>query len=160
MYTREPSGHSYSTEIQRLRRENKRLHNVNEQLRKENNLLNRLVDSTKVGMFVKNGQNIFTYVNPAFCQHLNISKEQILFKERPRISKSLSRYINDDKKVIKSQSAVFNLVESQDAEGNHQWIETVKFPLIEDPSGSTGVYGFTYDVTDAVSAQSGLQQSK
>ena len=160
MYTRETSGQSYYTDTQILRRENRRLHLANEQLRRENNLLNQLVENVKVGIFVKNQDNIFTFVNTAFCEHLNISKELLLFKERPRIPKAIRKYISDDKEVIKSKSMTFNLVESKDPHGNVQWIETVKFPHLDESQMISGIYGFTYDVTDAVAAQSGLQETR
>lgn len=160
MFTQEPSSPNYYSEIQRLRRENRRLENANDKLRSQNHLLYKLADNVKVGMFVKNADNVFTYVNQIFCQHLNISKDQLLLKERPRIAKSLRKYINDDKKVIKTRSVVFNLVESHDTQGNVQWIETVKFPILEDSHQVAGVYGFTYDVTATVSAQTGLRQTR
>ncbi len=160
MFTQEPSSSNYSSEIQRLRRENKRLAATNSELSSENKLLQKLVESVKVGMFVKDANNVFTYVNQLFCQHLNISKDQLLFKERPRITKSLRKYINDDKKVLKSQSVIFNLIESHDEHGKAQWIETVKFPILHGAQQVSGVYGFTYDVTDTVNAQSSLQRTR
>lgn len=160
MLARESSSRNYSSEVQRLRKENRRLVSANSQLRSQNNLLVNLVDNVKVGMFIKNDKNTFTYVNQTFCDHLNTTPEKLLFKEKPRLEKALKKFINDDKKVIKTRSVVFNLIENKDSQGRSQWIETVKFPLLENPHQAAGVYGFTYDTTDAVQARNGLQRSR
>ncbi len=157
MIVQKPPGSSYFSEIQRLRRQNLRLGTLNRELKTENNLLNQLVGSTKVGMFVKNEQNAFVYVNQAFCDHLQVSRNKILFKENQQLSKSLRRYINDDKKVLKTRNVVFNLIENKD---RSSWIETVKFPWFAPPNQIKGIYGFTNDVSDNVRVEEGLHKTR
>lgn len=157
MIAQKPYGSSYLSEVQRLRRQNRRLITLNRELRTKNNLLDQLVETTKVGMFVKNEQNTFVYANQAFCDHLQVSRATLLFKENNKLSKSLKPYINDDKKVLKTRNVVFNLIEDKD---RGCWIESVKFPWIAPTNQLKGVYGFTYNVSDGVQVDEGLRKAR
>ena len=156
MIIQKPPGSSYLSEVQRLRRQNRRLISLNRTLKTENSLLSQLAGSSEVGMFVKNERNIFIYANQAFCDHLQTCKEHILLKENRKLAKSLRKYINDDKKVLKTRNIVFNLIENKDL---GTWIETVKFPWIDANTQLRGVYGFSYDVSDKVKAEEGLKET-
>ena len=157
MITRKPSGTTHVSEIQRLRRQNRRLSVVNKQLELENTLLNQLVESTKVGMFVKNEQNVFTYVNQAYCSHLLIERERILYRHHSKLEDSVRAYTTDDKRVYKTRNVIFNLIEDKDRD---TWIETVKFPWIDASGQVKGIYGFTYDISEHIRVEEGLRETR
>ncbi|MGI9552157.1 MAG: ATP-binding protein [Aurantibacter sp.] len=119
--------------------------------------MEQLVESSKVGMFVKNEQNTFIYVNQAFCDHVQVSKDKILQKKHPNQVKSIRKYTRDDKTVLKTRNVIFNLIESKDTDS---WIETVKFPWIDQINQLRGIYGFSYDVSDSVRAEEGLRETR
>lgn len=154
MIIQKPSRASHLSEIQRLRRQNRRLISINRELKSQNSLLHQLVDSAKVGMFAKNQHNAFVYVNQAFCEHLQIPREKLLNKKPFQLSKQLRKYTNEDKKVLKTRNVVFNLIENKD---RGSWIETVKFPWIDHMNQLRGIFGFTYDITDSVRVEEGLR---
>ncbi len=157
MIIRKPSNASHLSEIQRLRRQNRRLFLLNKQLKSENSLLNQLAGSTRIGMFVKNDQQVFTYVNQAFCQHLKIPRRSVLNKEPQRIPDSVKRYTRDDKRVYKTRNVIFNLIEDKERD---TWIETVKFPWIDPHDQIKGIYGFTYDISEQVRIEEGLRETR
>ncbi len=150
----------YQTEIQRLRRENKQLKSTLNRLKSQHDLLSMLGEHTKVGMFAKDTEEHYLFVNSAFCQHLKISKELLTPGKSFKTPRKLRKYLKDDKQVMKSGGVVFNLVEDLDQSGAPQWIETVKFPLLDENGQTKGLFGFTYDVTHQISAQSQLQDTK
>lgn len=157
MIIRKPSSSSRLSEIQQLKRQNLRLKALNKQLKSENNLLNQLVDSTNVGMFVKNDQHMFVYVNHAFCQHVQASKEAILNRPPKRLPESVRKYTRDDKRVYKTRNVIFNLIENKE---HDTWIETVKFPWIDPQQEFKGIYGFTYDISEHVRVEAGLRETR
>ncbi len=159
MFTQE-SGTNLPLLVKQLRQENKRLSRVNIQLRAENNLLSKLVENSRTGMFVKNSDNMFTLVNSAFCQHLGLPSEKLLFKEPSSLPKTVRKYIGDDAEILKSGGVVFNLIEDLDKSGETTWVETVKFPVLDESQQVAGVFGFTYDMTDTFSVQKELQLNK
>lgn len=110
-----------------------------------------------MGMFVKNEQNIFIYVNHAFCQHLQVSPENILKKGTPQLPESVKQYTRDDKRVYKTRNVIFNLIEDKDRD---TWIETVKFPWIDPHNQLKGIYGFTYDISEHVRVEEGLRETR
>jgi len=160
MLTQESPYGGYQSEIQKLRRENKLLKATVEGLKKQHQLLQMLSEHTRVGMFVKDMDNRYLFANSSFCQHLKISKA-VLTPEKPfKAPRSLKKYLKDDKSVLRSGGVVFNLIEDKSPEGLTQWIETVKFPLLDNEGQISGVFGFTYDVTDQLNAQNHLQEAK
>ncbi|GJM30521.1 MAG: hypothetical protein DHS20C17_31560 [Cyclobacteriaceae bacterium] len=108
-------------------------------------------------MFVKNEENAFVYVNQAFCQHLQVSSQEILSKQSHKISDEVKRYTRDDKRVYKTRNIIFNLIEDKD---NDTWIETVKFPWIDGHGQLKGIYGFTYDISEHVRIEEGLRETR
>ena len=157
MIIRKPSSSPRLSEIQQLRRQNRRLKALNKQLKSENSLLNQLAGSTNVGMFVKNDQHQFTYVNHAFCQHLQTSPGMVLNKAPNRLPESVRIFTRDDKRVYKTRNVIFNLIENKD---NDTWIETVKFPWIDPHQQFNGIYGFTYDISEHVRVEEGLRETR
>jgi len=157
MIIRKPSSSPHLSEIQQLKRQNRRLKALNKQLKSENSLLNQLVGSTSVGMFVKNDQDVFIYVNHAFCQHLQVSAEMLLNRAPHRLPKSVRKYTWDDRRVYKTRNVIFNLIENKE---HDSWIETVKFPWIDPHQQFTGIYGFTYDISEHVRVEEGLRETR
>ena len=157
MIIQKPSGSSYISEIQQLRRQNRRLISINKELKSENRLLNQLTGSSRAGMYVKNSQNTIVYVNQSFCEHLQVDRKEILFKDSSELPKGLRKYTKEDKKVLKTRNVVFNLIENKE---KHSWIETVKFPWIDSRNQLRGIYGFTYDVSERVKLEDRLKEEQ
>lgn len=157
MILRKPSGSSHLSELQRLRRQNRRLTTQNRQLESENGLLNQLVGSTKVGMFVKNENDTYIYANQAFCQHLQTTSDDILNKPYQKLPGIVKKYSRDDKRVYKTRNVIFNLIEDKD---NDAWVETVKFPWFDIQGELKGIYGFTYDISEHVRVEEGLRETR
>ena len=152
-----PRSTSHVSEIQRLRRQNRRLLMLNRELKEQNSLLQQLVETSRVGMFAKDLNNRFIFANQTFCDHLQVSKDKILHKDPLSLSKAVRKYTSDDKKVLKTHHVIFNLIEDKD---NKSWIETVKFPWIDQSNLIRGIFGFTYNVTDSILAEEGLRKTR
>lgn len=157
MIVGKPSRSSHLSEIQRLRRQNRRLSVENKKLKSENSLLNQLVGATRVGMFVKNEQHVFIYANHAFCQHLRVSPQAIVNQKPNKLSKAVVKFTRDDSRVYKTRNASFNLIENRE---NDTWVETVKFPWIGPEQQLKGIFGFTYDISEHVRMEEGLRETR
>lgn len=119
-------------------------------LTKEKLLFDLLHENTEDIVFFKNNKGEYLFVNKAFCEKNNISREKIIGKtdkELYGIYKAQD-IINEEKEIIGTKTKLINKVEKTvQQKGKTSWISTSKIPLMSDDGNVLGLLGIAKDIT-------------
>ena len=121
-----------------------------EDLTKEQEELQTIIDSSQGLIFYKDCENHFVRVNKAFAQIMGLPKEQLegqsLFKLYPK--EQAEAFWNDDKQVIASGKAKVGIEEKMHSKQGQRWVQTDKIPYRDAQGKIVGVIGFSVDITE------------
>ena len=159
MITKDTFEREIFVELQALEEENRKLRQENRRLKSEKRQLQQILDTSKTGVFVKDINQRFTYVNEAFCQHLRTRRSHMLEGDPSKLGKVAKKYFKDDKKVQRSGTATFNLIEYKDETEQLRWINSIKYPFQDDQNRVIGIFGFTNDVTELTKTNKNLKEA-
>lgn len=132
----------------------------NKRIETEREDLQVMLDSIPAWIFYKDRKNRFLRVNRAFCDVMEMSREELegksLFDLYPE--EDAEAYWRDDKKVMASGNARRNIIESmKHPKKGTLWVQTDKIPY-RDPQGHViGIIGFSVDITARKHAEEALR---
>jgi PAS domain S-box-containing protein len=126
-----------------------------ESLEKEQQELNRIIDSSPIIIFYKDKEGKFIRVNEAFAEALKIPKEKFLGKTVFHLySAEMARGMaNDDLEVLKSGRPKLGIIEQYESASGMRWVQTDKVPILDKNGISAGLVGFALDITERKKAE-------
>ena len=133
-----------------------------ESLEKDQQELNRIIDSSPIIIFYKDKEGKFIRVNEAFAKAQKIPKEKFLGKTvfdfySTEIAQSMT---NDDLEVLKSGHPRLGIIEPYESANGIRWVQTDKVPTLDKDGIVTGLVGFAQDITERREAEEALQESE
>ncbi|MDD5492213.1 MAG: PAS domain S-box protein [bacterium] len=133
-----------------------------DELRKQQQELSTILDSTPALIFYKDKENNFVRVNQAMAKSMSLTKKQLegksLFDIYPR--EEAEQYWQDDKAVMASGQPKLNIVEPMQTKEGIKWVQTDKIPYKNEQSEIIGIVGFAVDVTERKKAEEALRVSE
>lgn len=119
-----------------------------------------IFDSVPAWIFYKDTKNNFIRVNEAFAKASNSTKEKLEGKSLFDIysKEQAEKFWLDDKEVIKSGQAKYNIIESLPVGKKTIWVKTDKIPFFDKNKKIIGVIGFSVDVTKEKEAMDDLNK--
>ena len=119
-----------------------------------------ILDSVPAWIFYKDKENRFLRVNKAFCDGMEMPKEELegrsLFDLYPK--EEAEAYWKDDKEVMASGKPKRGIREPlQHKTRGKLWVTTDKIPYRDAQGNIVGIIGFTLDVTTIKDAEDELQ---
>lgn len=119
-----------------------------------------IFDSVPAWIFYKDTKNNFVQVNQAFAGANNSSKENLegksLFDLYPK--DQAEKFWLDDKEIIKSGLAKYNIIEPIKIKEKTMWVKTDKIPFFDKNKKVIGIIGFAVDITREKEAMEALEE--
>jgi PAS domain S-box-containing protein len=147
---------------QRVIERTRELQAAQEELQKQREEQQIIIDSVPAWIFYKDRENRFIRVNQAFADVMGMAKNAlegtVLTDLYPR--DQADAYWSDDRKVIASGQPRRNIIEPVTTPMGTLWVQTDKIPY-RDSNGSTiGIIGFTLDITERKLAEEELKKHR
>ncbi|MDD5131043.1 MAG: PAS domain S-box protein [bacterium] len=121
-----------------------------ELLRKKDEELSTILDSSPAMIFYKDKDNKFVRVNQAMAKSMGLTKEQLegqsLFGLYPK--EEAEKYWQDDRAVMDSGQPKLNIVEHMQTQAGKKWVQTDKIPYKNEKGEIIGIVGFAVDITE------------
>ena len=147
---------------QLVRKRTRELQATQEELQKQREEQQIIIDSVPAWIFYKDMENRFIRVNQAFANVMGMTKDSLegkaLIDLYPR--EQADAYWNDDKKVLASGQPKRNIIEPVIISEKTQWVQTDKIPYRDAKGNIIGIIGFTIDITELKNAQDALLKSE
>jgi PAS domain S-box-containing protein len=128
---------------------------LEEQILKEKQEQEDILDSIPALIFYKDRENRFIHVNSTYSNMIGIPKKDLEGKSLADVfpKEQSDKFFEDDKKVIKSGKAKLGIIEeAKFPDGNH-WVKTDKIPLKDENGNIVGIIGFAIDITESKEAE-------
>jgi len=150
-------------------------HRDSEALRESEANYYSLVDQMPAGIFRKNAEGRYVFINSAFCGVVKMSAEQILGKTAPELlacmneTEGASHLVSDTQNTlgISHHESIMRTgrhiaVEDEylGADGRRSYYHTVKSPVFDAEGKIIGSQGFLFNVTERKLAEAALQESQ
>ena len=120
-----------------------------------------IFDSVPAWIFYKDTKNNFISVNQAYASATGSSKEKLegksLFDLYPK--DQAEKFFQDDKEIIKSGQAKYDIIESIKINDKTIWVKTDKIPFFDRNKKVIGVIGFAVDITKEKEAMETLSKN-
>jgi PAS domain S-box-containing protein len=138
--------------------ERKRLEEI---LKKEQQELKLIIDSSPIILFYKDKEGKFIRVNKAFSEALKMHEEEFVGKTvfdlySAKIAQGMT---DDDQEVFKSGSPKLNIIEQYESASGIRWVQTDKIPICDKNCIPVGLIGFAQDITERKQAEDREQLS-
>ena len=106
---------------------------LEELLKKEQQELKLIIDSSPIIVFYKDKEGKFIRVNKAFAEALKLPEEEFVGKTvfdlySAEIAQGMT---NDDQEVIKSGRPKLNIIEQYESASGIRWVQTDKIPICD-----------------------------
>jgi PAS domain S-box-containing protein len=130
-------------------------------LKKKEQELEYILDSSPTIIFHKDLNGKFIQVNKTFAKTLNTTKSNLLGKTVFDIysAKIAQDMTADDNSVLKSKTPKLNIVEPYESPTGLRWIRTHKVPTFNEKGEVAGLIGFSEEITDYKKAEDNLRGS-
>jgi PAS domain S-box-containing protein len=134
------------------------------EVRRNERMLRRIMDIVPSMIFVKNAQGRFLMANQAVADSYNMTVEALQGKLHEAIHPDpdqLERMLAEDRKVIESGQRLTVASESyRDSTGSTRWLEVVKVHGDAEEFGEPVVVGLATDITERRAAEARIQESE
>ncbi|NJD23412.1 MAG: PAS domain S-box protein [Melioribacter sp.] len=129
-----------------------------ETIRKNNQLIQNIIDYSPSLIYVLDTEGRFNLVNIKFEKLFNIKRENIIGKTRePFMPKEIIKFhTSNDLEVINSKQAMYFEEENLEPDGKHSYLSQ-KFPLFDSSENVYAVGGISTDITERKKAEEELQ---
>jgi diguanylate cyclase (GGDEF)-like protein/PAS domain S-box-containing protein len=139
--------------------ERKRLEEI---LKKEQQELKLIIDSSPIMIFYKDKKGEFIRVNKTFTEAFEVSEEELVGKTvfdffSAKIAQGMT---NDDQEVIKLGHPKINIIEQYESASGLRWVQTDKIPICDKNGIPFGLIGFAQDITERKRAEEALKESE
>ncbi|MDD5584473.1 MAG: PAS domain S-box protein [Candidatus Omnitrophica bacterium] len=125
-----------------------------EELRKNKEELQIIIDASPAVIFYKDKDNRFIRVNKAFIELGGLPKETIEGKTAFEVYPiNADRYWKDDLEIIASGRPKLNIVEPLETTRGTRWLRTDKIPYRDGFGNIIGIIGFSLDITEQKQAE-------
>jgi PAS domain S-box-containing protein len=130
-------------------------------LKKNQEELQIIMDSSPIMIFYKDRENTFIRVNKALADAISLPKEAIEGKSVFEIYPSQTKnYWEDDKEVIASGKPKIGIIEPIDAVTHTMWVQTDKIPYRDKEGQIIGIIGFSIDITKRKQMEEALEEER
>lgn len=121
-----------------------------EELTRNLELLQALMDTIPDSVYFKDTQNRFVLVNKAKAQHWNVQPEAMVGKtDFDFLSPEEAQKAFDDDKQVLAGKAIFNCIEKiTGSDRNEQWVSVTKVPRYDASGAVIGTLGISRNVTE------------
>jgi len=149
----------HSRSIWRDITERKRLEEI---LKKEQQELKLIIDSSPIIIFYKDKEGKFIRVNKTFAEAIKLPEEEVCGKTvfdlySAKIAQGMT---NDDQEVLKSGRPKINIIEQYESASGIRWVQTDKIPIFDKNGIPFGLIGFAQDITERKRAEEALKKSE
>ncbi len=137
---------------------------VEEQLRRNERMLRRIMDIVPSMIFTKNAEGRFLMVNRAIAESLSMTVDELegrLHRDVHPDPDEVERMLADDRKAMESKKSVLIAEESyKDSTGATRWLQTIKVPCDEDEFGEPAIVGLAMDITERKQMEQTLKENE
>ena len=124
----------------------------------------KFMDNSPNSIFSKNRSGVFTFCNIAFAKFYNSTPSEIIGKKDSDFHYTIEKstyFQNQDLEVMDSKEPLFiPLVEVPSEEGQNEYYQTLKVPVIGKDGTCNEILGFANLVTERVLAEKSLEKSE
>ncbi len=133
-----------------------------EALKKEQQDILLILNSSPVIIFYIDKEGKFIRVNKTFAEALKMPGEEIIGKTvydlyTPKVAQGMA---DDNQEVIKSGRPKLNIIEFYESAGGIRWVRTDKVPIYDENNRVIGLAGFAEDITERMRAEEELKKSQ
>ncbi len=129
-----------------------------ELLRKDNDEMQIILDSSPIKIFYKDCKNRYIRVNKMMADVAGLPKDEMEGKTATDIYPNQAKHCwEDDKEVITSGKSKRGIIERIDGPTGSSWVQTDKIPYKDKNGIIIGVIGFSVDITERKMAEKQLQ---
>jgi PAS domain S-box-containing protein len=135
-----------------------------EALRREQHLMQLLMDNIPDAIYFKDRQSLFMRINPAQARYIGVEKPQDAVG-RPDTDffppESAAEYFADEQNVIRTGQALIGKIEHNGRTGDERrWFSTSKVPIRDDRGTIIGTAGISHDITALKRVQEDLRREQ
>ncbi len=136
---------------------------VDEELQRQNDLLQALLDQMPDRIYFKNTQSRFVRVSQAMVDRLNVeTPDQVIGKtdfdfHPPELAR---QFMQDEELIMATGQPLVNKMEKQkNAHGETVWASVTKVPVFDPMGQVTGLIGISRDITELKATEEALKQT-
>jgi len=130
----------------------KNLRELQYQVYKNNDFLNKIADINPHFVFTKNRKREFTFVNEALAKVYQIDKDNLIGKKDEDFNPQFiaeNHFKEDDMQVLNKGVSIINRDEMVfDLNGEEIWLQTTKKPIYDKNNNIIGLIGIANNITD------------
>ncbi len=138
------------------------LKNSKENYKKINKEFELILDNIPASIFYKDSSNKFIRINKYGADAQKLSKQEMegksCFELFPK--EQALKYWEDDLEVIRNKKAKLNFEELWETQYGQKWVQTSKFPIINDKGEIDGIIGFSIDITEQKKRENDLKENE
>jgi two-component system, cell cycle sensor histidine kinase and response regulator CckA len=120
-----------------------------------------LVENLPMKVYIKDRESVYVACNPSYAVDLGINPEGIRgrtdYDFHPR--ELAEQYRMDDKRIMESGQGE-ELDEDYILYGRHNWVHTIKIPLMDSAHNVTGILGVLWDITERKETEEALSSAE
>ena len=131
-----------------------------EELRKQKEELQIIIDASPAMIFYKDTENRFLLVNKTFAEVMVLPKEYLEGKSCFDIfpPSQAEKFWKDDKEVLASGHPKVNIIEPFETKKGMRWAQTDKIPYRDKRGNIIGIIGFIIDITERKQSEEKLKR--
>jgi diguanylate cyclase (GGDEF)-like protein/PAS domain S-box-containing protein len=133
---------------------------TDEILRQQQKEYRMIFDSVPALIWYKDAENRILRLNESAARYLGMEVKDVEGKSTYDLYPEFAaKYHEDDLEVIRSGQPKLGIVEQLETSGQKRWVQTDKFPYVDDRGKIVGVLVFAMDITERKRAEEGLRET-